>query len=426
MAWDDYLVDGVDSIDAVRWNAMITNQAGKSTTSHTHTEFNIYPSADQWYVYTDGTIYYAKNMKTGTIDYSGSDFDTIMASVIGDITHSGFIKLGTGRFDSTTGIVGDDKPIIIEGSGWGRGGLPTHNPGTVIESPASGAYYLMQFGAHGATVEGAGVRNIMFLNDPANTTCLGAVDLYNTVNSYVDHCYFYGFELGSSAMSAISIRGATDETVGGWCNRVTNNHIINPDIGVLLGPNANYCVVEGNNIEGSGTATAHGIKCDGTDAPIASPYGCYIAGNRIRNFDNGPSRGLWITAGSDNSGRHCIIGNQIFEGGIGIEIIAGVGIGDCSIIGNQFPTVGTKCTDNGNVKSFYHSNKGYLTDNWGASTGTGMQQTIAHGLGATPTNVSLTQTTSAITSLYLSAASDATNIYVLCTTTKTYQWRASL
>lgn len=430
MAWDDWLTDGVDVIDAVRWNSMITDQAGKSVTSHGHDEFQIYKNADYWYVYKIDSTHYAKNMSTGMVDYSGASFSTIMTSIITAIPYSGFIKLGTGLFLIDGAITSGDKPIIVDGMGWGRGSPLTNNPGTILKSAAGGdCVYLLQFGLHGYTTEGAGIRNCAFQNDPANTKCLGAVDLYNTVNSFVDHCYFRGFELAASGpMSAISIRGATDETVGGWCNRATNNHIVNPDIGILLGANANYCVIEGNNIEASGTANAQGIKCDGTGAAITSPYGCSFINNRIYNFSHsGPSRGIWVTAGCNNSGRHTFINNIFNTCYINFEITGGTGIGECTVIGNIFGTAtSSKALDSGNVKSYYYNNKNYLTDNWGASEGTGAQQTIAHGLGAIPTNVSLTQTAATTSVLYLSAASDSTNIYVTCSSLRTYQWRASL
>ena len=432
MAFDDVLVDGVDSINAVRWNGMITDQANKSVTSHSHDEFKVYRGSDYWYVYKEDTTYYAKNMQTGMVDYSGADFDTIMASAVDDIAHSGFIKLGTGQFDSATGIVCGDKPIIVEGNGWGRGGVLTDNPGTVIKTGASGAYYVLQFGAHGTTVEGAGVRNLMFLNDPANTTCLGAVDLYNTVNSFVENCYFMGFELGGAAMPAISIRGATDETMGGWCNRATNNHIVNPDIGILLGANANYCVIEGNQIKGSGTAGAHGIKCDGTDAPIASPYGCYIAGNRIIDFSyNAPSRGIWIGAGSNNSGRHTILGNTFSGNYVNIEITSGTGIGECTLIGNVLGTAtSSKMLDSGNVQSYYYNNKNYVRENWGAiSKADGA--TVTHGLETTPTVVLVTGT---IATEVISVTTVGTTTFTVAIkkynglwisgTTQTIYWRA--
>jgi len=64
--------------------------------------------------------------------------------------------------------------------------------------------------------------------------------------------------------------------------------------------------------------------------------------------------------------------------------------------------------------------------NSGTSTGTGAQQTVAHGLVATPTDVILSEYTTGLAIPYQSAAADATNIYVLATLNKTWAWRAKV
>lgn len=70
------------------------------------------------------------------------------------------------------------------------------------------------------------------------------------------------------------------------------------------------------------------------------------------------------------------------------------------------------------------NNRGYPTENSGSSTGTGGEQTIAHGLVSTPTKVVITPTASGATISTLYA--DATNIYVTVTINKTYNWDASV
>lgn len=63
----------------------------------------------------------------------------------------------------------------------------------------------------------------------------------------------------------------------------------------------------------------------------------------------------------------------------------------------------------------------------GTSTGTGSQQTIAHGMTGTPTHVivSLTAAAGAVGDVpFMSAASDATNIYITAGSGKTYTWIA--
>jgi hypothetical protein len=69
------------------------------------------------------------------------------------------------------------------------------------------------------------------------------------------------------------------------------------------------------------------------------------------------------------------------------------------------------------------NNSGFTTENSGSSTGTGSQQTIAHGLGFTPTPAQIALIAgSATASPYHSAAPDATNIYVTATTGQAWYW----
>lgn len=62
-------------------------------------------------------------------------------------------------------------------------------------------------------------------------------------------------------------------------------------------------------------------------------------------------------------------------------------------------------------------------ENSGTSTGTGAQQTIAHGLATTPDRVFLSNEDDGANP-YQSASADATNIYITAVDTKKYQWKA--
>ena len=63
---------------------------------------------------------------------------------------------------------------------------------------------------------------------------------------------------------------------------------------------------------------------------------------------------------------------------------------------------------------------------YGNSTGTGAQQTIAHGLASTPNYVCLSEYNTGGALAYESAPADATNIYVTATLNKTYRWSAEV
>jgi hypothetical protein len=74
-------------------------------------------------------------------------------------------------------------------------------------------------------------------------------------------------------------------------------------------------------------------------------------------------------------------------------------------------------TDAGNRKPFTNSS---------ASSGTGAEQTIAHGLAATPNRVYLTPSASGITVINENKAADITNIYPIVTSGKAYYWKAEV
>lgn len=66
---------------------------------------------------------------------------------------------------------------------------------------------------------------------------------------------------------------------------------------------------------------------------------------------------------------------------------------------------------------------GYITENSGASVGTGAQQTIAHGLAFTPTRQQIALTAGSATALpFHSADPDATNIYVTAASGQPWYW----
>ena len=67
----------------------------------------------------------------------------------------------------------------------------------------------------------------------------------------------------------------------------------------------------------------------------------------------------------------------------------------------------------------------YITKNTGTSTGTGAQQTIAHGLSKTPTKVILWNIEDGANA-YQSAAADATNIKITAVINQDYGWEAEV
>ncbi len=111
----------------------------------------------------------------------------------------------------------------------------------------------------------------------------------------------------------------------------------------------------------------------------------------------------------------------------GISVVGGAaGLSNSFITANMLEgneTDALYLDNTGGSGNLITNNKGYVTDNSGTSTGTGSQETIAHGLSVTPTIVLLSNVDEA-TNPYQSAAADADNIYITAESSKRYHWLA--
>jgi len=96
-------------------------------------------------------------------------------------------------------------------------------------------------------------------------------------------------------------------------------------------------------------------------------------------------------------------------------------------IGNYFGVAGAYLSVTAAALSVYNHNFGYVSENNGASTGTGAQQTIAHGCNFTPSydQVFLSERSTGGALAYQSAVPDAVNIYITAVNGKTYNWKVT-
>ncbi len=151
-------------------------------------------------------------------------------------------------------------------------------------------------------------------------------------------------------------------------------------------------------------------------------------------FDNGQNPGGFDDDGINisDSGVACsnfvIVGNRITDrqgtktqnagiqlAGLSTEIL----ISNNDLQGNKTYAINNGASGTVTKKD----NRGYVTENSGASTGTGAQQTVAHGLAFTPTRQQIALTAGSATALpFHSAAPDGTNIYVTATLDQPWYW----
>lgn len=170
---------------------------------------------------------------------------------------------------------------------------------------------------------------------------------------------------------------------------------------------------------------------------IANSNGCEIARNHIISTNN-EGYGILVESGT---------GNKIFENtldnlGLGIELdsAANVVVGNKVIATAWGQGIALNPGATGNILAFnvvpeffgasisgntILRNVGYVTEKSGSSTGTGSEQTIAHGLSFTPTRQQIILIAgSATANPYHSSAPDATNIYVTAGNGQAWYWNA--
>lgn len=193
-----------------------------------------------------------------------------------------------------------------------------------------------------------------------------------------------------------------------------SGNVINATVGIYSGLYTRENIFIGNTIE----AVENGI----TVAWIQQS----IIGNTIL-FDsagNGSYRGIYLQTNQAHD--NIVEGNKIrtVEGG-GYHICSSSGALRNYILNNDvYDTVGTTPYIYASSSTcVVKCNKGFVTENFGSSSGTGSQQAIAHGLAYTPTYVLFSDKEEGANA-YLSAAFNATHIHVTAVSGKDYIWKA--
>jgi len=148
--------------------------------------------------------------------------------------------------------------------------------------------------------------------------------------------------------------------------------------------------------------------------PVKADYGAFVHldGGEIRGIPDATCYGFYV----DAAGNHC--SNVYF--GTDLDYLIAGGTGSTTLTGCRsaaaLPSSGTIVNCGGNVN--------FKLQATGTSTGTGSEQTIAHGLRAAPTRVSVTPTETGAT---VSAVwADATNLHATVTSGKAYVWSAEV
>jgi hypothetical protein len=405
-------------------------------------------------VFTDTTgKYFAKNGKTGKIEYSDTNASNVIQYALSSMSGGGRLVIKDGIYYISQPLLFNyDSDIIIEGSSAII--VPTNSNITIFDLRASsfGAGYRLY----------TAVKSIRFWNQ-YGVTDVTAIKVTNRTASMIVQ------NVVVDLATAVVVEGAESAFIAfnnlytkgdGVVLNVADSHIIGNRIGYgsrgIVG-SVGGSIIEGNFIWGM---SGNGIEIVG-DKNI-------IIGNHIEDCLNGIQiRGHQNIINSNNIGYlksggigiylkysgewTTIVGGRFHELPIGIKLEGDV---NATIADNFFVNVGNGIVlEGGDERTHIHNNifdnvttpisgsrvpyiglikhnKGYTTENKGTAVipaGT-TSVTVAHGLVGTPNVVKVTPREN-IGAVWVSAR-DATNITISCETTSTQDvivdWEAEL
>lgn len=366
--------------------------------------------SESFRIYLKGSTYYAKAGNSSSVYLSNSNSNTLMQNLLDEVSWGcKFIFRGhpterqiyfidqlvipTALRYKGLKFVGESfQPIIAHSA-------TTPKAMIVSENPTQETYYL-------------GFADLQFWHSANITTRL--FDFSKVGRSTVKGCYFFGSGHGASTQSDISIYISGD---GAYFNSIVDNYFDSPLTAIQLD---NVGGLANNNFLHRNTT----LRAD--NAVIINTQSTSLVSNSFND-----SYVAALTFGSVAAENHCIdarMENTPPMGGIGVIFNAssyGNEIAYGSIVNNAGFT--TLVQWNGSSGNRLWRVAQFVTENQGHSTGTGAQQTIAHGLSFTPTydQVVLSERSTGGALPRQSAVPDATNIYITATLNKDYIWRVS-
>jgi parallel beta-helix repeat protein len=233
-----------------------------------------------------------------------------------------------------------------------------------------------------------------------------------------------GFNAGNGM--GISVFGLSkDITITG--NTITDQHfdginaitdVDTPDRIVISGNIVKDCLRDGIAVQSSNSSITGNVVSGCTSNGIDIMAGRVTAtGNNLQHCDIG----IYIYPDAAVS-YNVLTGNICYSNNFGI--VVGTGCVENTIIGNNVLGNVTSNLVNNGTTTMIDDNHGFLTYNTAESTGTGAEQTIAHGLVNMPCLVTVVPESTGTTISNIWA--DATNIYVTVTNGKDYLWGAKM
>lgn len=410
----------------------------------------VYPGSSSYSVYVVDLTYYAKD-QNGVNQFSGASCDDVVNDIVDDLDGSGgTIIFATGTFYVDETIYYNENLHFIGQSN----SDDTGDPGTVIQRTADVPIF--------DSIEGgtSQVRHISFekmtLRDTDNTTGTEpllildytggvVVDRVTFSNSGGDGLYLANATYWTTVSNCQGVFLAgyfiTDDHTGGTTLNIENciGHWCGGIVDIYGQKTFNILGGGGDTLYGTAyhitlcQGTIFGVDIEGIDGTPSLGHGFFFvhafiqfSGNRILWYGDGWSY-YPIYASSGTIG--LISGNTFSETQSNTDIGLAGDAGDLGICDNFLSDTalyGVYPYTTTNL--FMKNNDNWITENQGNSTGTGGQQTIAHGCDFTPSynQVTLTERSTGGAVPYQSAPPDGTNIYVTATSAKDYTWTVQI
>ena len=348
-------------------------------------------------VWKDGSTYRAECLLKGGTDYSGTDAATVIQAAIDALQYSGRLFFKEGVYDLGTTTLNLASYTTIVGAGRGIGS----SQGTILTYSGSGGALNV------GTMDEVVVRDLCVKVTGDNGKCV-TMDSGALLN-YFDNCLFVGTKK-SGQIGAYLVPSGSD---GSYWNLFGRCQFNNLGTGVYLNKSASGAVFNVLRLHQCSwyNMLNYGINVDyGNSLEVfggTMDYSAGATGIRLDHCTGAFIFGIVIELGTNSTGINFTENSE-----------------RCTFIGrtncpNSDINLGTlNWIIDAGIREFHPP-----WSNSGSATGTGSQQTIAHGCDFTPSkeNVILSNIDDGANP-YLSAEPDATNIYVTAVNGKKYRW----
>jgi hypothetical protein len=278
-----------------------------------------------YFIDKSDSVYRAFNGRTGKLQFSGTNFGTVVNACIDTQPYEISLLFDRGSYSTTSAgpaIDTNGKSVHFKGAGAGINTLWT-KWGTMFKAGWTYADYIIKNSNTAVSPRSVIIEDIYF-NGDSRPTALGGIQLDNSWFGVIRNCAFSGFIMNVAAhgadAKAITMADTSGAGRGCYYNSIENCNILNCTIGINLGFMANSSQVFGGLIEGaSATNAQYGIVADDGDT-------CAIYGTDIAGFDYVDSIAIWLKAGSFGSSKTRFIAARLEENATHVKIDANGGM----------------------------------------------------------------------------------------------------